>query len=230
MTVSRRLVLGLAMLVCGVTAMAYAETAASPAVYVVTYLEVGASKTAEAAALLRQVAAASRRRAGNLRCDVLQETGRLSRFAIVEGWHDKQAFAAQQTEQTHGPWAELLALLASPPDSRPSTALSVAPAIAAPPAGALYVLTHVDVVPPAKDRAIGLLERLAEDSRKEGGNLFFDVLQQDSRPNHLTLFEAWRAPEAFEAHGTAASTHAFRDALLPLQGALYDERIYRALG
>jgi quinol monooxygenase YgiN len=174
------------------------------------------------------MAAASRRRAGNLRYDVLQEIGRPSRFAIVEGWRDKQAFATQQAEQAHGPWAELQALLVSPPDSRPSTALSVAPA--APPPGALYVLTHVDVVPPAKDRAIGLLERLAEDSRKEGGNLFFDVLQQDSRPNHLTLFEAWRAPEAFEAHGTAASTHAFRDALLPLQGALYDERIYRALG
>jgi quinol monooxygenase YgiN len=210
--------------------MAYAETAASPAVYVVTYLEVSAPKTAEAAALLRQVAAARRREAGNLRYDVLQETDRPSRFAIVEGWHDKQAFAAQQAEQTHGPWAELQALLASPPDSRPSTALSVAPAIAAPAPGALYVLTHVDVVPPAKDRAIGLLERLAEDSRKESGNLFFDVLQQDSRPNHLTLFEAWRAPEAFEAYRTAASTHAFRDALLPLQGALYDERVYRALG
>jgi quinol monooxygenase YgiN len=230
MTVSRRLVLGLAMLVCGVTAMAYAETAASPAVYVVTYLEVGAPKTAEAALLLQRMAAASRRRAGNLRYDVLQEIGRPSRFAIVEGWRDKQAFATQQAEQARGPWAELQALLVSPPDSRPSTALSVAPAVAAPPPGALYVLTHVDVVPPAKDRAIGLLERLAEDSRKESGVLLFDVLQQDSRPNHLTLAEAWRLPEAFEAHRTAASTRAFRDALLPLQGALYDERVYRVLG
>ena len=209
--------------------MAHAETAAGPAAYVVAYLEAGTSRTAEAAALLRQIAAASRHEAGNAFYDVFEEIGRPTRFAVVSGWYDKAAIAAhQRAVAASGLAAKLQALLASPPDVRPSTALAVAPATARAPT-AVYVLTHVDVVPPAKDRAIGLLERLAEDSRKESGVLFFDVLQQDSRPNHLTLFAAWRSPQAFEAHRTAANTRAFRDALLPLQGALYDERLYRAL-
>jgi quinol monooxygenase YgiN len=225
---SRRAVLGAAILISGMAAMAHAA-AAGPQIYVVTYLEVGAPAAAKAAALLRRMAAASRRQGGNTRYDVLQEIGRPERFAIVEGWRDKEAFEAHRAEQLSGPRGELRALLVSPFDSRPSTALTVAPAAAAPPPGALYVLTHVDVVPPAKDQAITLLDQLAAHGRKEDGNLSFDVLEQDSRPNHFTVVEVWRSRAAFEAHAMAANTREFRQKLLPLQGALYDERLYRAL-
>jgi len=110
--------------------------------------------------------------------------------------------------------------------------LSVAgPAIGSEPGGGnpVYVLTHVDVFPAGKDQTIELLKQLAEASRKEAGNLRFDVLQQDGRANHLPLLEAWRDAPAQSAHAMAEHTRAFRAKLVPLQGALYDERLYMKL-
>ena len=73
------------------------------------------------------------------------------------------------------------------------------------------------------------LKALAAAARKDDGNLWFDVLQQDGRPNHFTLFEGWRDRKAFDASITAAHTKEFRQKLNPLEGALYDERLYQAI-
>jgi quinol monooxygenase YgiN len=70
------------------------------------------------------------------------------------------------------------------------------------------------------------LKHLAEASRSESGNLRFDVLQQEGRANHLPLVEVWRDAGAQRAHAMAEPTRAFRAGLVPLQGALYDERLY----
>lgn len=73
------------------------------------------------------------------------------------------------------------------------------------------------------------LRQLGEDSRKNEGNLRFEVVQQVNRPNHFTVVEIWSSARMLEAHSMAASTRRFRDALAPMTGALYDERMYRAL-
>jgi len=91
----------------------------------------------------------------------------------------------------------------------------------------VYVVTHVDVIPPRKDDGLAALVRLAEDSRPAAGNLRFEVVQQTNRPNHFTVVEIWRDPRAVEAHATAEATRRFRDALGPMSGALYDERLFR---
>src|SRR5207244_733745 len=96
-------------------------------------------------------------------------------------------------------------------------------------ANAVVVVTHVDVPPPSKDECIGLLKQLTEMSRKDPGVLRFDVLQQDSRPNHFTVVEAWRDGKAQDAHIAAEHTREFRRKLTPLAGALFDERVYRTI-
>jgi quinol monooxygenase YgiN len=55
------------------------------------------------------------------------------------------------------------------------------------------------------------------------------VVQQTSRPNHVTVIEAWKDHKAYDARGSAGSQRSFRDKLGPMLGALYDERIYRAV-
>ena len=67
------------------------------------------------------------------------------------------------------------------------------------------------------------------DSRKEANAVRFEVFQQGSRPNHFSVVEIWRNQRAYDAHITAAHTKKFRDQLTPMSGALYDERLYRAL-
>ena len=59
--------------------------------------------------------------------------------------------------------------------------------------------------------------------------LRFDVLQQDSRPNHFTVVETWRDEVAYDAHMMAEHTREYRRKLTPMAGALYDERLYEAL-
>lgn len=230
MTIGARVLLGFLLMMAAVPARAQAPAPATAApVYVVTFLETGAPSAAKAALALRRLAAASRKEASNAGFVALRETRRPGRFAILETWRDKAALDAHEAA-AKATADKLSALLVAPPDRRPCVALDVAaPAAGAEPAGAVTVLTHVDVIPPAKDQAIGLVKQLAADSRKESGALRFDVLQQGNRPNHLFLVETWRDRTARDAHVMAEGSRAFRAKLLPLQGALYDERLYEPI-
>jgi quinol monooxygenase YgiN len=200
------------------------------AVYVVTYFEAAPAAADAVAGILKQYAAASAKAAGNLEFLALREAGRGNRFAFFEGWRDKAALDAHASSATDLS-NRLQADLAAPFDPRPSAPMLVAAssAGAAPPAGAVYVLTHVDVPPPSKDACVDLLKGLTEASRKEAGIVRFDVVQQDSRPNHFTVIEAWRDKGAYDAHITAGHTTDFRRKLTPMSGALYDERLYEPL-
>ncbi len=73
------------------------------------------------------------------------------------------------------------------------------------------------------------MKQLADDSRKDDGNLRFEAVTQTNRQNHFTVIEAWRNRKTADAHSMNAKTRAFRDKLAPASGALYDQRFYKAL-
>ena len=206
------------------------DSVSEAAVYVVSYVEVTPPSTGDAAALLRRYREVSRTDAGHMRLEVLQQYGRPGHFAIVERWQDQQAFEAHATAaHTRHVRERLRPLCASPYDERLHHGLAIDATLPSSTAGATYVLTHADAVPPAKDDALALLQQLAEMSRTERGNLRFEVLQQRNRPNHLTVVEIWQDQEALDAHVMAAHTRHFREQFQPLSGSLYDERLYQAL-
>ena len=93
----------------------------------------------------------------------------------------------------------------------------------------MYVVTHADAIPSAKDEAISVLKQVAEASRTDDACCRFEVLQQISRQNHFTIVEIWRHQKALEAHAMAAHTRHFRAKFHPMSGSLYDERLYKAL-
>ena len=222
------LLLGGVML-AGLIQPAAAQAPASPGVYVVTYFEVDPAAARKSAGLLRQFAAATRKEDGNGELTLLHESGRPGRFAIVEAWRDKAAFDA------HGAAMKALGdklqpVFVSPFEVRQFAALATdAPKPAADPGTAVYVLTHVDVFPQGKDEAAGLVKQLAEDSRKDPGAVRFDAVIMDGRPNHFHLIEVWSSRQAREAHALADHTRQFRAKVTPLEGALYDERLYEAV-
>ncbi len=74
-----------------------------------------------------------------------------------------------------------------------------------------------------------LLRSLAEASRKEPGNLRFDIVQHSMRANHFTVIEGWRNQQALDAHVAAAHTKTYRDAIQPMTGSPLDERVYKAI-
>lgn len=196
--------------------------------YIVTYVDVAPASEAQALTLLKGYRDASRRDDGNVRADILQQVGRPGQFVVVEEWRDDAAWkahrSAAQVTQFH---EKLTPLRVTAYDERVHTTFAVGASSTAP-ANAVFVVTHVDVIPTGLPKAREFLNGQVEHAGKENGNVRFDVLQ-GARMNHFTVVEAWRDDRAREAHITAAHTRTYREALreTAVDGSPYDERLYR---
>src|SRR5262245_11987299 len=199
-------------------------------IYVVSYVEGMPTATAAAPTRLRAYREAVRREEGNQWAEIVQRIGQPNQFVMLLAWKDQKAFDANAARAcTHEMREKIAAIRYAPIDERVHVSLATGSLDAHVPKEAVYVVTHVDVIPPRKDDGVVALRRLAEDSLNDEGNVRFEVVQQVSRPNHFTVVEIWSSARQMEAHSMAASTRRFRDALAPITGALYDERMYRAL-
>jgi len=197
----------------------------SPA-FSVAYIEVRPSMTEQAVALLTAHAEKSRAQDGNLRFQALQRFGRPNHFAILDAWESRQ----HQNEHAAATAAfrnELEKMLYSPYDERKSFASLGTSAAGSD--GEVYVLTHVDFAPPSLDQGLVVIEALINATRQEAGANEIGLIVQDSRKNHMTLFEVWSSEAAHETHITSDHTMRARVDLQALIGALYDERLYRRL-
>jgi quinol monooxygenase YgiN len=222
--------IGAAILVAAGLPAAAAEGGANGAVYRICYFEAAAPDTAAAARLVGAFARAARKESGNIGFTAFEELGRPSRFAFFEGWRDGAAVTAHDGAASTAAFDDKIGpMLVGPFEIRTFSGFSLAPARAAGNAHSVYVLTHIDVFPPSKDEAASLVTALAAAGRKTPGNLRFDVLQMVVHTNHFALVEGWRDRHAFDASLTAAPTKQFRQKLTPLEGGLFDERLYRAL-
>jgi len=207
-----------------------AAHAQGSAVYLATYVDVMPNSVASGASLLTRYRDASRKQDGNLRFDAMQEIARPNRFVIIEAWRDKAALDAHVQNAATAQFRDKLKAIANAPyDERVNNALYIGQGGNEDRAGAIYVATHVDVIPPGKDATMAALKEMSEDTAKDPGNISYEVLQQANRPNHFTVVEEWTTMKAIDAHAMAVHTRAFREKLVPVAGALYDERYYKAL-
>jgi quinol monooxygenase YgiN len=212
------------------TALATPAALAQEAVFfTVTYVEVVPASAVQAANLLKIYRDAGRKDAGAVRLEVNQRLDRPNQFTVVGAWADQKAYEAHvATAHAKTLNEKLAATLAAPTDTRQHNALAVGENKTA--RGAtITAVTHVDVIPPQKDNGVAAVKQLAEESRKQNGNLRFDVYQQTNRPNHFTVVETWASRAAYDAHFVQAQTKDFRTKLAAMTGALYDERLYRTL-
>ena len=215
--------LGLAM-----TALGASAAQAQATFYTVTYVEASPRETRHATALLKSYVTAGKKDDGNASLEMVKGIHRPSWFVVIGSWRDQKAFdnhvAAAHSKDMND---RIKTYIAAPNDTRQHTALSFAPAQSG--KAGVCAVTHVDVIPPQRENGTAAVKQLAEDSRKHAGNIRFDVLVQTNRPNHFTVVECWKDRKAFDAHVAAKETKAFRDKLVSMTGALYDERLYRAV-
>jgi quinol monooxygenase YgiN len=211
-------------------ALAPSAHAQNNAVYLATYVEVMPNAVAPGVALLKQYRDASAKEDGNLRAEALAEIERPNRFVVVEAWRDKAALDAHGQSAATSKFRDNLKPIADAPyDERINNALYVTQGKNESQSGTLYVVTHVDVIPAGKDDCMAALKTMSIDTASDAGNISYEALQQANRGNHFTVIEAWTNRKALDAHAMAAHTRAFRDKISPAAGALYDERIYKAL-
>jgi quinol monooxygenase YgiN len=199
-------------------------------VYVVGYIDVLPSMKNAAISAFKQFRDSCRKEDGNLRCEVIQRLEQPNQFATLQIWKDKAAFEAHATNPTAVALRDKLRpMLESPYDERVHGGLSVLPPQPTPTGRVTYAVTHVDVIPSHTKDATTLLTQLAEASRRDAGNSRFEVLQQDGRPNHISVVEVWPNRKVFETRGTTPTVVQFRNQLQPMLGALYDQRLYKIL-
>ena len=91
------------------------------------------------------------------------------------------------------------------------------------------VITYIEVSPTSAGTAAGILRRTAAASRKEAGNLRFEILQHLERPGELAILEAWSDAKAFETHEGGATLKALRGELDPLRVGYFDRRLETAI-
>jgi quinol monooxygenase YgiN len=231
MTISVRKLVGAAILAGMTVTGAYAQAPVPDGPrYVITYLEVMPTATADGAALAREMRETMRREVGNLRSEALQRIGRSSQFVLLTTWKDQASFDAHAKLAATARLDDKLKPIANAPaDERITFPLAVGPLPASLGIDAVLVVTHVDVIPTQRETTAALLKAHAEDGRREPGNLRFEALTQTNRGNHFTVIEAWQSRDAAQAHGMATATRTFRDKVAPAIGALYDERFYKRL-
>jgi len=197
------------------------------AFHAVSYVEVMPSSRTPAVAAFRQLRDATRKQDGFVRLEIFEQIGRPGHFAVIETWRDQKAFDAREGAAQKQFLDTLRPIRVSDYDQRPYKTLTVGPAPPASNSQAISVVAHVDTV--AAPQAPALLKRLAEASRREDGNIRFDVLQHAMRANHFTVVETWQNQKALDAHAAAAHTKQYRDELQPMSGSPLDERVYKAV-
>ncbi len=214
-------------------AIALVRTAAAQegdAAFVVTYIEVSPASVEQALELISTEVEARRKDPGNLLLEALQRIGQPNHFVLLGTWTSLDAQQSHRDSDRATAFREALApLLYSPYDERLHVELVASTEYSEPSDDAVYAITHVDVTPNNVDPALEHLQAVAAASLAEAGNERFDVLVQSNRRNHFKVVERWENAEARMRHIDAPHTRSFRASVYPLSGALYDERLYRAL-
>lgn len=205
-----------------------ADILPATAFHAVSYVEVVGTAQGRAAAVaaIKNYQVAASKQDGFVRLEAFEQVGRPGHYAFIETWRDQEAFdkraAAVQMQLTDA----FRPIRVSDVDRRPYKSMTVAP-IARTTQDTVYVITHVDASP--TPQLPMLLQRLAEDSRRDDGNLRFDILLHTMRSNHLTIIEAWRDRKSLDAHAAAAHTKQYREDFGPIAGSPLDERVFERL-
>jgi len=93
----------------------------------------------------------------------------------------------------------------------------------------IYVVTHVDIIPPKAADGTKLVQQYVVDTRKDPGLVRVEAGSEISRGNHISIVEVWQNKKAFDEHVAAAHTRQFRQQIDPMLGSPYDERLHQSL-
>jgi quinol monooxygenase YgiN len=195
--------------------------------YLTTYVEVVPSAGTQAVNMLKDYRDAARKEPGAMHIDIYREKGQLHRFVLGELWQNRTIVQDHmKSAATTALEQKLKPIELGPPDVRIHQAHSVTPP-KAPNAGDVIIISHVDVFGGNVSKLIALLNTLGEASQKDNGMVRYEILDEvPAHVNHFRVLEEWASAAAWEAHDRAPHTQAYREALMPMLGTPYDQRLY----
>jgi len=186
---------------------------------VLTFVEVRVEMRGHAANDLRQAANAAREHQASVgQTVVMQEIARPERFAVLE----REPLARLTVDISDD--------LIAPPDRRLNQEFDEVPTASGPQLDTranFYVIAHIDLAASDLSRVQKALYSLADSARRTDGNLGFESLQEINHPNHFNLISAWLGEAPFHSFAASTAAREFRQAIGPLLGSPYDERLFR---
>jgi quinol monooxygenase YgiN len=192
-----------------------------------SYIEIVPAAAAAAETILAQLAESARREEGTLAFETARLTFPSNQFVIFEAWKTQQAYGNHlAAESTKRSLAALGSQSIAPIDAHPARPV-VKEALLAAPVGTVYGVSHVAVLAEKIDEFYAGLIQHAATTRQAAGNLRYYPVQDASRRNHFMIIEVWKDQASEDAYEAAAPAKAFRAALGPIQGPLYDRRWYK---
>jgi quinol monooxygenase YgiN len=218
----------LSMLLAALTITSGAAPQSGTTFHAVSYVEVLNSSGAHSSAIaaLKAYQTACKGQEGFGRLESFEQSGRPGHFVFVETWRDEDAFNKRSAAAQKALADALDRIRISDVDRRPYKTFNAADASRTS-RDTVYVITHVDASP--QPQLPMMLLRLAEDSRRDDGNLRFDIIQHTQRANHYTIIEAWRDRKSLDAHTAALHTKQYREEFAPMAGSPLDERVFQAM-
>jgi quinol monooxygenase YgiN len=210
-----------------ITVLLGAQAPPDSTAYSVAYVDILPASRTAAITAIKQYRDASRKDDGFQRIEFFEQAGRPAHVCIIETWansRDLDSHAASANAKDFRNKIDSIRL--GDYDQRPYKTLSLGTAQNDRSSRGIFVITHVDIGGQGTN-VTDLLRKLAEASRKEAGNLRFDVLQHAMRANHFTVIEEWQTAKTIETHAAAAHTKEYRNSLGPILGSPLDERIYK---
>ncbi len=197
--------------------------------YLMTYVEVVPSAAARTIATLRDYRDASMKEPGASSVDIYQEAGQTHRFVLEEIWQNR----ALAKSHTDGPALAALTAKLKPVELGPVDVRIHQAHMATPPkrpnAADIIVISHVDVAGGGNtQKLMAMLNTLGQASMKDNGMVRYEILDEvPAHANHFRVLEEWSSQSSWEAHDLAPHAQAYHDALLPMLGTPYDQRLYR---
>ncbi len=80
----------------------------------------------------------------------------------------------------------------------------------------IATIVYVDVIPEYVDEFVKITTYNHENSRKEPGNVRFDVLRDNNDPARFVLFEVYRDTESAAAHKETEHYKKWRETVAPM--------------
>jgi quinol monooxygenase YgiN len=198
--------------------------AASPRL-LVFYIEAPPAKAASVADQLDKYASKTRDDEGPDApvMEVLRESGRPNRMAVVEQWRNLSPEKAGR--RTKALQAQIGADLQAPIDDRQGDPLAPLDLTTAP-TGVFHVLMHIDVAPDGAPIASKTIIAQKTSVMAAPGALAFEAAAQTGAGNHFEVHEVWKDRAAYEAYAASTAGQDLRRQFTRYKGAPFDDRFY----
>lgn len=144
----------------------------------------------------KELVAASRKDKGNIDYDIYQSQTDKTQLMIFETWKD------QPSLDVHSAAPHFLKLVPQIANAAVGE-MAIQSFTKASKGDQIRINCLLKVAPENVTKALGLAQELVEASRKDGGNIDYDIYQSQTDPTQMIIFETWKDQPSLDTHSAA---------------------------